>query len=71
MHNVVVVDTEFLCGHHDRMELAALAILADTDHPLSWIAHVALDGRRPTQEQVQVLYDRLADVVDLDERLGE
>ncbi|BCQ08428.1 hypothetical protein JMUB5695_01860 [Mycobacterium heckeshornense] len=53
------------------MELAALAILADTDHPLSWIAHVALDGRRPTQEQVQVLYDRLADVVDLDERLGE
>jgi hypothetical protein len=76
--NVIVhdvgVDTEFLGGDHAVMELAALAYLAgqleQDGHPLAWIARVALDGRQPTDAGVHALYDRLADVLDLDQQLG-
>lgn len=63
MHNVVL-DTEFCGVHHAGMELAALYLLANPSDELavvepSWIARVALAGRKPTDEEMQALLDRL------------
>ncbi|MDP7725085.1 hypothetical protein [Mycobacterium sp. TY814] len=53
------------------MELAALAYLADhLDPDMAWIPRAVLNGRQPTQQDVQALHDRLADVVGLDEQYG-
>jgi len=71
---MLVLTPKFFMSTIARMELAALAYLADQleteRHPLACITRVVLNGRTPTQTEVQALHDRPAEVVDLDQQLG-